>query len=492
MDRSAANAMALARLLSSFRDLVAGSREEERALSTILRALDGVCDYIEIHPFEVLTWREDLCVVETWAGRYQCSACPPTESADIEAKAKILDFDSIVADRIRRDDVEGRIAVVRGVEDPDDVVDVVEKLSSLGAMAVIVLDRFGLRRIVVPGMQLPSLRTARSRYVPTVFARGSELKVSEGESIRLVIDARARHAYGKNVICEVAGDERRKVVLAAHYDHWLWGGADNSLGVGIAVEALKLLKGCMRSTLKLALFSAEEGLPPRLTGMYWAVGSRSYVVKYAEELLNSSALVINIDVVYAEPLIASVTGFEALGLVEEIPLDTDFNAFIYDAEPFAELGLPTITINSFNAMLRDGVYHTEIDTVDRVSMRVVSSALKLVTEIAKRCDSIDSETLFRKGLAKAMEGADLRLEARALLMKVLKHGCIRDPWARYAINRALFRTLVPPEFLEKPMRERGYVGWWMSGWLELPTAMVLDDESEISALTLLADKYCIW
>ena len=492
MDRPTIDrALSIARQISSIRDLVAGSPEEFRACSYLVSELEDLCDDVEIMEFEVLTWGEDLCLVEIGSRAYRCSACPPTPSIDVESRACILSFSQVLQEA-SRERVEGRIVFVEGVEDPDDVVDVVDRLSRLGALALVVLDNVGLRRIVVPGTQLPALRVGRLA-LPVVFVEGRPRGLEEGAKARVVVSTRSRHSFGKNVVCTVGGRDDREIVLAAHYDHWLWGGADNSVSVGIAIEALRKLRDSTRSLLRLVLFSGEEGLPPNLVGMYWAVGSRKYVVERIHELLERSTFLINMDVVYRGNVEASISGFEAMGVAKALNISTNLNIFIYDAQPFAELGIPTITLNTFNEMLREGLYHSVRDTVDIVDPVTVAATASLATRIAKLLDSADMRELFLQGLREAIALHDaLRLEARAFIAKVLREGLVEAPWDRTEINRAMFRTLVPPEFLSKPMREQGFVGWWRRGWIELPTAMVLDDDSEISALYLLTDKYCIW
>ena len=458
-------------------ETVAGSEKEKIAVEELRARLEPLCDEVRVEYVPVTVWSERHCVVEAGGKIVECSAHPPTPSIDIEAKIVKVGIDDVFRKRV---DAEDKLVVVEGVEDPDDVAEATSILSDLGALGVVFVDPLeALRRVVVYSEAVPCYRSPKRRAVPAVHVPRSVSPLLEtGNKARILVEADKRKGFGMNVVGDIHGSRERLVYLSAHHDHWFWGCIDNLVGVAMVLDVARELQRLrLRKSLRIAFFSAEEGLPESETPFYWAVGSRMHVVNNWRDVGERIEIMINIDVPYGSLKLAA-TGLEAVGLAKYLGIDVDPYGFIYDTFPFSALGVPTLTIENFEATLEDGIYHSTLDDLNRVSTSSYARGVSLARQVLKIVDGIDVERFASLGLLEvskqlinrgalpsiAVKGVQRCLERVGLRREVLR-----------VVNSAVFGYAIDKNFLTKPgVRELSGVVPWNPGTIEVPTGMRID------------------
>lgn len=473
MDR---NPIHIASGFSRFGEVVAGSNEEMRIVEEVLRVVEGEADDVRMEWVPVTSWREELCLVEVGGAKVECSTHPPTPSCDVEGRAVVVDLEHVFS---RRVEVEDRVAVVMGVEDPDDVAEASSILRSMGALGVVFVDKHDvLRRIVVCEDPVPRYGSSKPLPIPVVHVRrGAARFLSEGVVLRIVTETRSKRSYGVNVVADFHGSRESIVYVSAHHDHWFHGFVDDLLGVGVALEIARRARKRVRKSIRLAMFTAEEGLPEVMTPLYWAVGSRHHVLNAWAREGDRMEFVVNVDVPYGE-VIAAVSGLEALGVANYLELDTDTYSFIYDTLPFTMLGVPTATLQNFGAFLSSGLYHSDADVFDPSlalsAERYVETGLRIVMAI----DRFGAERFAELGLLEASK----QLLNRGALPSIVMRGverCIQRLSVRRdvvrPINALVFGYALTRHFLTKPgVREVGGVVPWSPGTVEIPSGVSID------------------
>ena len=135
-----------------------------------------------------------------------------------------------------------------------------------------------------PPTVLPQLVLAAEHYNRIVRM------VQKGAHPKLEIDIEARYHDGDtnsfNIIAEIPGTDLKDevVMLGGHFDSWHagTGATDNAIGVGVAMEAVRILKAIdakPRRTIRIGLWTGEE------QGLF---GSRAYVAEHFGSMQASS------------------------------------------------------------------------------------------------------------------------------------------------------------------------------------------------------------
>ncbi len=471
MDRSPFNTLAK---LYRFGEVIAGSDEERMVVQEVLSLLEPSCDCVRLEPVPVLSWKERSCFVEVAGTRIRCSAHPPTASCDVEARTSVVNVEDVFR---RKGDFEDRIVVVYGVEDPDDVAEATAILGSLGARAAVFVDeREAFRRIVVCSEPLPCYKSVDKKAVPAVHLPKSALRVlKNAEKVRIVVESSIRKSSSYNVLGDIYGSNDSLIYLSAHHDHWFWGCIDDLVGVSIVIEvARKISELKLRKSVRVAIYGAEEGLPENLTPFYWAVGSRYHLLNSWKEIGDRVEMVLNIDVPYGDPVVAA-TGLEAIGLAKYLDLSVDSYELIYDSFPFASLGIPTMTIENFEAVLNDGIYHSDLDDLDKVDPRTVSKSVDMMMRILRVVNTFDIERFAGLGIVEVGKQLIYRGAIQSIAIKGVER-CLNaiepDRNVLRVINSAIFGYVVDKRFLTKPgVREIGGAAPWGPDTIEVPTGM---------------------
>jgi len=207
---------------------------------------------------------------------------------------------------------------------------------------------------------------------------------------RLLVDNRwdgePKHT-GYNVLGYVPGSEHPDefVYLAAHFDHWFGGAADNNAGVG---SLLAIAQGLIASglrparTLVFASFDAEE-LGGWADSWYdWLIGSYSHIVRTLDgrrlhpDLPGKIVAMVNMDVVGtrgADVLVETSPDLSRFmrkcavdsGLSRAVPTRVVTPNTSYDDWPFYMVGVPA-TQTAWWGPAYDPLYHSTEDTMERI------------------------------------------------------------------------------------------------------------------------------
>ena len=212
--------------------------------------------------------------------------------------------------------------------------------------------------------------------------------IQRGEKVEMELDIQnvfTDNQQINNVYAEIPGtDPKLKdeiVLIGAHLDSWHsgTGGADNSSGCVVMMEAMRIIKALgisPRRTIRIALWGGEE------QGLY---GSRGYLQNYLYDRDNNKklagydkfALYLNMDNgsgrfrgIYLEqndlavPYFAAwMKGIETLGFKTLSPRQTGST----DHVTFDRVGLPAFQFIQ-DELEYDRTYHTNMDTFERLSI----------------------------------------------------------------------------------------------------------------------------
>ncbi len=193
------------------------------------------------------------------------------------------------------------------------------------------------------------------------------------------------------------------IIISAHYDHlgkwntkFFPGANDNASGLGVLLEAARVLKSRNFNPKHQILFAAwtfeEEGL---YGSAYFASTFPPGKVRAAINLDSLGSGEAQDFLIWTHqannpllPLIEKVG--EGLGLnlqFRVLPLQTRYTS---DHQPFAERGIPAVTILSPNWLEKN---HTFQDVPDQINTEKLEKATKLVIKVVEELASQDPEEL---------------------------------------------------------------------------------------------------
>ncbi|MCQ2238825.1 MAG: M20/M25/M40 family metallo-hydrolase [Bacteroidaceae bacterium] len=212
--------------------------------------------------------------------------------------------------------------------------------------------------------------------------------LKRGEKVEMELDVKnvfSKNGQINNVVAEIPGtDPKLKnevVLIGAHLDSWHGGtgGADNSSGCIVMMEALRIIKAAginPRRTIRIALWGGEE------QGLY---GSRGYLENnlytYKEDKklpgYDNFALYLNMDNgsgrfrgIYLEQNDLAVPYFKTWGkAIESLGFKTLTlrKTGSTDHVTFDQIGLPAYQFIQ-DDLEYDRTYHTNMDTYERLSL----------------------------------------------------------------------------------------------------------------------------
>lgn len=339
--------------LSSVKDVVAGSKEELFVVNMLRDYLEDVGIYSNLHPVDVLSWRDLGCEVSG----FHCVCLPPIRSFDVHG---LLTNDL--------SNCGGKVLITSTTNFPDNVWVLYNLAVEAGAEAVVFYDEYPsrYRRIVVTGVWSYSLGRGDYPPIPAVHVRyedGVKLMKLVGSYVDLRCRTEVRLSTGYNVEAFVGGRRESEVLISAHHDRWLTGFRDNLVGTYTLMKVAErsIRSNNLKHTLRLVSFTAEEFGNPALSPWYWSYGSKEYARKSD---LSNVGFVVNLDTACKEPVRVNATGPE-LGkyFVKYSPINYVYEGFDHpytDGLTFSSMGIPTVTLQNLRDI--DEVYHTDLDT----------------------------------------------------------------------------------------------------------------------------------
>ncbi|MCC6015855.1 MAG: M28 family peptidase [Desulfurococcaceae archaeon] len=412
MDSIARNVISLASSLTRFGDVIAGTSREKQVIEIIKMFVENYVDNIVIEPVEVLSWTEDLCVIEIDGVLYRCSLHPPySGSTDTEVMTEDIVFVKRFSDIAKLSKtIEDKVVVIEDIEDPNYVAVYSYVLRSFNPVAIVFIDRMDtLRRIVSLDDVISRYSTLPPPKIPAIhiaYSTGLKLRSMKSKSIRITARSSLDQSYGFNILAEVNGKDVGTIYLTAHHDKWFNSLVDDSLGIAVLVNLVssKILEKLAGVSITLAFFTAEEGFPNPLSSFYWLVGSRYHVVKNIEKIFNEVGLVINLDVIYGNKVRFSTSNLLARGMLMRIGVDDkdiEHDSMLFDSFSFTLIGLPSITIHNYYDIVKDGIYHSTLDSVDlihRIDLGLIDNIVNKIYVLVKMYHEIYRGRLLRNVL----------------------------------------------------------------------------------------------
>lgn len=207
-------------------------------------------------------------------------------------------------------------------------------------------------------------------------------------AVLMHINVGYRPGLSFNVMAEIPGQRAEYVVLAAHYDAWYGGAADNAAGLACLLELARVWTASRlrpRRTIRFVSFAAEED---GLIGSLFEVVTRAAMVKAR------CRGVITPDVVgvpggslrlrsYPSSL-AAISADLAVDLgypqATGYPVSTSGAPVYADHWPYARLLLPALLVSKGP----DPYYHTPFDSADRLDYEDVRWTAAVVGAMALR------------------------------------------------------------------------------------------------------------
>ena len=214
---------------------------------------------------------------------------------------------------------------------------------------------------------------------------GALLQQAAREGWRVTLSLRSRYGLGRsaNVVGEIPGRRRGYLQLAAHYDAWYAGAADNAAGLAILLALARHWHGRQAPlTLRFVSFAAEE---EGLMGSLFDVLTRAPVVK---ALCRG---VLSPDIVGPCTPGLYISGGPAAARAQAVALacrsgyrgaavhdfaDTTFG----DHWPYTLLGIPGLMFSKMPYPL----YHTPADTPEKLDYDDLRWTAAIVGEVADR------------------------------------------------------------------------------------------------------------
>jgi len=376
--------------IARFGEVVGGMQSELSLLEYIRSFVEESSDEVVLEPVPVTTWTEDYCYVEVEGKTYRCAIQPPySGSIDIEfreGETIFLNHDKVLSRELPEKKIYGKVVVVNTPRDPDDIATIAAILSTRNPRLLILSDTSEtIRRIVVLNKLVAMYENAESLDIPTIVLPGSVVRrVLAASASRVLGSSHTFKSHGYNLLAR-RHSGGGNVILVAHHDHWLTGASDNVLGVALAIN---LYRRCLERFLKntdisLALFTAEEGFPETLNSFYWLVGSRHFVAKHYDKLIEELLAAVNIDVVYGENARISTSNPILMSVLRDLnTIEND--SIVFDSFSFTQAGLPSLTLHSFQEAITRGIYHSELDVLESISINTIEVFTEKAVQILKK------------------------------------------------------------------------------------------------------------
>lgn len=378
----------------------AGEREGARIVEQAFRDI-GARD-VRIDEFTIPGWWRQssaLTVADTgerYESDHQIIALPGTAATDIEAE--LVDVGYGIPEEFGSE-VDGAIALVRSdtPEDADRWYHRMEKYAAAvdnGAVGFVFRNH-------VEGCLPPTGEIGdhdRPAPIPAVGVSketGSRLaRSAAGSTVQFEIDCRNEPTSSSNVSASLGPETDTELLITAHIDSHdiAEGAADNGAGSVLVCEIARLLSSVedeLDTRVRFVTFGSEE------VGLY---GAYDWVESHDSDRIKC---VMNIDGAGGSrtPAVRRTHTFETTEPPFEraadrvgtpIEIDDDVSPHS-DAWPFAERGVPAVTVGSKSDESGRGWGHTHADTLDKLDPRDIRSLAVVFAEAAVELADDDVE-----------------------------------------------------------------------------------------------------
>ncbi len=402
-------------LVDRFGPRFGGSDQEHRAAEYIRERFARLnVDRAETEPFTCAGWtRKDtrLTVVAPVSQEIPCIALPFCPPGEVEGPLVFLGDGDPQSYVVRRDELRGAIAMATTAQ-PRFFSRQMHRCEKLGRALAEGASGFIWMRGEAGG--LPETGSARFGHPCEIPAIGvsyeagqSIVRMMRGGPVRVrMFSTNQNHPVTSvNVVAEFRGQQRPDdiILLGAHYDgHDISQAAmDNATGVAVVLEAARALaphKALLRRTVRFVAFAQEEmGL----------LGARDYAGRHYGEgiqfMLNLDGAGRGINAAFQlQGWPEAIRWFKGLfdQMLEPDVAVGDQIGMYSDMFPFAIRGIPSATMSSqtvgSSAAAVRGFGHTAMDSLDKVSARLIQIEAVRVARLALRLAMVDEIPLARK------------------------------------------------------------------------------------------------
>ena len=208
--------------------------------------------------------------------------------------------------------------------------------------------------------------------------------------VRALLHVDAGYELGRsaNVVGELPGQSNEYVALAAHYDAWYAGAADNAAGLACLLELARIWTASdlhPRRAIRFVSYAAEEA---GLMGSLFEAATRAPLVKarcrgvVSPDVVGVAGGALRFGADPPALAEAALRLAQQLGYVEATgyPLSTAGAPIYADHWPFARLRLPALVVSKGP----DPFYHTPYDTAERLDYEDLRWTAAVVGAVALR------------------------------------------------------------------------------------------------------------
>ncbi len=373
---------------------MAGQEGEHEGATLVRDAFESAgLRNVETEEFDIPGWwRGDSSLAlpdrgKRYEAQHQIIALPGTPAGDVEAE--LVDLGYGLPDEVG-DEVEGKVAMVRSdtPETRDRWIHRMEKYAAAvenGAIAFVFRNHY-------EGCLPPTGEVGyheRPGPIPAVGvskelgARLSRYCADTDPTVSLSVDCRNEPTTSPNTMADVGPDTDEAVLLTAHVDaHDIAeGAADNGVGCALVAEIGRLLSSIeddLDTRVRLVAFGSEE------VGLY---GAYHYADARDRDAIKC---VVNVDAAgpsrdvklhVTNDFDAMEPAFERATAEHDVPLSAEREVSPHtDAWPFAEYGVPAVTVGSDRSDGGRGWGHTHADTLDKLDVRDLRALAVVYTE----------------------------------------------------------------------------------------------------------------
>ncbi len=367
-----------------------GSKGEKKAADYIKKHFTRAGYEVFEEYFEVPGWEYsnyELEIIEN-KQKLECFPCFYSNSCDVKGELFIIRERDL--NNIDSLDVEGKICFV---DIPTDVGEgvyqrnrIAEILDKLGASVMIITSNYyshyNTKLVRVPDLEKIGVIVVSGK---TAY----KIAKNKNKTFRVKIVANKFTTKSCNVIAKINKENRKKIIIGAHYDTapGTCGANDNASGTVVLLELARILKDRIENiSLEFVAFTGEElGITQRGGG---GTGSYKYVQKHKGEL-KDIILMCNIDDV--SNLLGEVKAYFTGDSRIKKKIERILNKYRIpivavpkenmgsDASVFAKRDVSTINFNNF--LYQHILIHTPDDSLYKIDFERTTALCNIIAEM---------------------------------------------------------------------------------------------------------------
>jgi hypothetical protein len=246
--------------------------------------------------------------------------------------------------------------------------------------------------------------------------------LQDGASIdaTVALDATNEPANGYNTYGVIPGaDPDHVIVIGAHHDAWWFGAADDTSGVAMILAVAKAMMESGYQPQNTLVFTTHTGEEYGLSDAYydWLIGAWYQVTSAHAEWQNSAVAYVNFEGHEAPYTLGVEVTRELVRFVNsQLGASSDLLADGYElsdidswdeAWTFGAAGVPSLTFSEVSPEYSQDLYHTQLDTIDRIDFDALAPVLEAETQLIT---ALDQRITYPYGFARRVSGLGSSLD----------------------------------------------------------------------------------